>query len=515
VAPSQVEGLSLSQLVPHQGVGLPQRDDLMGICRTLLAESATLFRAIRWCLDDQPWDFAACVFPGLKVCHELANWLCGVSEFGSEISRDLCDRCYEHHDLLLGQLLSLAGEKSHIIAVSPCGYGLSAKALATECAADAWWPRALGADAGMAVVCGPGVERAVASAVRSVLDVAPTILAMLGVPGGRHLAGQPWLDIVPANLPVESGAMGEPDDQSETNEEPPVVSNSQTEHSADAIDRNDSVRYLFELGYIDPEEIAAQEAASRCQRETELNRVTSLADGGLALEAIAVLTQLAEQNPDWRQPHEMLARAYFQIKQRELAKHEINWLTWHGDESPQLYFLRGAIALDERQYDSALAYFCCARRGQQPLPGLLALEGCAHFRKRDFAAAEAAFRASIATDGPTPIACDGLSTICLRSGQPADAALHALEAVERDNRLGRGHFHLGLALLQMNRPHDARRAFESWVAVEPQRAAPYRWLAHIAQHHCNDASRAADYRSQARKVIRDRWNESNRRSAGA
>ena len=132
VAPSQVEELTLSQLVPRQAVGLPEREHLLGICRTLLAESVTLFRAFRWCLNDKPWDFAACVFPGIKICHELANWLHGVSESASEISRDLCDRCYEHHDLLLGQLLPLAGENCHIIAVSPCGYGIATEERSDE-----------------------------------------------------------------------------------------------------------------------------------------------------------------------------------------------------------------------------------------------------------------------------------------------------------------------------------------------------------------------------------------------
>jgi tetratricopeptide (TPR) repeat protein len=512
VAPSQVEGLSLSQLVPHQGVGLPQRDDLMGICRTLLAESATLFRAIRWCLEDQPWDFAACVFPGLKVCHELANWLCNTSEFGSEISRDLCDRCYEHHDLLLGQLLPLAAENSHIIAVSPCGYGLSAHGPTTDSAGDACWSGALGGEAGVAVVSGLGVQRAMVPSLRSALDLVPTILAMLNVPGGRDLAGRPWLDVVPVAPRAERVESWDTAAETKAGDDLHLESHAGVESSPNAVDRNGSASHLFELGYTDPEEVAEKEAAMRCQRETELNRVISLADSGHALEAIASLTQVEEQNPDWIQPHEMLARLYYQTKCKDLAKQEIDWLTWHGDESPQLYFLRGAIALNERQHDSALEYFHCARRGQQSLPGILALEGRVHLRRRDFAAAETAFRTSLEADGPTPIAFDGLSIVCLHSQKPEDAALYALEALERDNRLGLGHFHLGLALLQLNRPQEAQRAFETWAAVEPQRAAPFHWLAHIAQHHFNDSSLAADYRSRARQVVRERRKVSSRQS---
>ena len=268
--------------------------------------------------------------------------------------------------------------------------------------------------------------------------------------------------------------------------------------------RNAAVRHLLELGYVDPEEVAAREVADRCRQETELNRVTSLAESGLVPQAIAELKQIAEQNPDWLQPHEMLAKAYYQANQRDLAKQEIEWLSWHGDEAPQLYYLMGTIALDERQFDLALVYLRCARRAQRPLPGLLALEGCIHLRKRDFAAAETAFQSSIDVDGPTPPALDGLAAICLHSGRHEDAALHALEALEHDMRFGRAHYHLGLALLQLNRLPEAHRAFESWAAAEPQRAASYRWLAHVAQRHLNDSSLAATYRNQAREVVRRR-----------
>jgi tetratricopeptide (TPR) repeat protein len=487
VAPSQVEELTLLQFIPRQATGLPERDHLLGICRTLIAESVTLFRATRWCLTEKPWDFAACVFPGIKIAHELANWLQGTSDPAGEIARELCDRCYEHHDLLLGQLLSLVGENCHVVAVSPCDYGTAPNS-----------------QAGLAVIRGPGVQSRVVPTPRSALDLVPTILAMFGVPYGKDMGGRPWLDILPPNVKSESVETWDtnlgPDSQNGI-EEFLVPERSQ---SADAIAANAAVRHLVELGYVDPKDTTARELADCCRRETELNRVVSLLESGRTQLAITKLKQLAEQNPDWLQPHEMLAKAYYQTNERHLAKQEIDWLSWHGDEAPQLYFLTGAIALDQRQFDRALAHLRCAKRAQRPLPGLMALEGSVHLRKRDFAAAKAAFQSSIAVDGPTSSALDGLATICLQSGQREDAALHALEALERDMQFGRAHYHLGLALLQLNRLPEAQRAFESWAAADPLQAASYRWLAHLAERHLNDPSQAATYRNQARQVVRKR-----------
>ena len=62
----------------------------------------------------------------------------------------------------------------------------------------------LSSRAGLAVVCGPRVRKAVVPSPRSVLDLVPTILAMLGVPHGQDMEGRPWLDVLPADVKSES-----------------------------------------------------------------------------------------------------------------------------------------------------------------------------------------------------------------------------------------------------------------------------------------------------------------------
>ena len=55
-------------------------------------------------------------FPGIRSCHDLANWMQGVSPAAAEFSKRLLAGCYVYHDLLLGQLLPSVGEDSHLIA---------------------------------------------------------------------------------------------------------------------------------------------------------------------------------------------------------------------------------------------------------------------------------------------------------------------------------------------------------------------------------------------------------------
>ena len=100
-------------------------------------------------------------------------------------------------------------------------------------------------------------------------------------------------------------------------------------------------------------------------------------------------------------------------------------------------------------------------------------------RKRNFAAAETAFRSSIERDGPTLQSLDGLAAVNLDLGRYEEAAVNALDALAQEMRFGRAHYHLAVALLHLDKPHEALRALESWAAVEPQAAAPYRWMARV------------------------------------
>jgi tetratricopeptide (TPR) repeat protein len=97
-----------------------------------------------------------------------------------------------------------------------------------------------------------------------------------------------------------------------------------------------------------------------------------------------------------------------------------------------------------------------------------------------------------------------MGVVCLQHGEYEDAADWALRALEQDMRLFFAHYHLGLALAQLNRPAEAMRALETGTKVNAARTAPYYWLAHIARYQLNDLATANRYRELARTIIRQR-----------
>ncbi|MDZ4657601.1 MAG: alkaline phosphatase family protein [Bythopirellula sp.] len=502
MAPHQVEDITLGQLLPAHAIGLREHARLEAMCRDILAQTATLFRAIRWCLDARPWDFAACVFPGIRRCHELANWLRHSSPTAAELCESLVAGCYEHHDLLLGQLLSQIDDSTHVMVVSPTG-----NACTTMCEnSDANTQSLMGSvprNNGLAVIFDPGVSHRTGMSPRSLLDVAPTILTLLGVPYGKDMGGRPLEALFEGGLvseAIETWDSHSPHDTFQVKHELTAP----TEDTASGLAHNQEIEHLTELGYTDPFDVAASEVAVQCQRTATLNRAISLMDAGLLVQATAVLEQLTQQHPDWFHSRSLLAETYYRGRRRFAAREEIDWLTCHGFENAQLYLLSAAIEFADRQFDRALEELCCARRGKAIPPGASLLAGNIHLRKLNFPAAERAFQQSLEYDGPTASALDGLASVKLHLGEYEEAAVYALDALEKDMRLGKAHYHLSAALYFLNKPQEALQALSSWAAVEPRAAAPYRWMARVYRLLLQNLQQAQACLHQGKAVIRRR-----------
>ena len=252
-------------------------------------------------------------------------------------------------------------------------------------------------------------------------------------------------------------------------------------------DQNRDVEHLIELGYVDPQDLAAKQAVEQCRADYRIQS-SGLFDGRRPTFTghRRSWNDLRTQHPDWLNSRSLLAEAYYRANQRQSARAEIDWLMCQGVEQPQLYCLSGAVEFADRQFDLALEELRCAGRAGVKLPGLNALEGNIHLRRRDIAAAEAAFRSAIDFEGPTHQSLDGLAAVNLHRQRYEEAAISALDALEKDMRFGRAHYHLAVALLHLDKPHEALRALESWAAVEPQSAAPFRWMAHVSERSLGD-----------------------------
>jgi hypothetical protein len=112
---------------------------------------------------------------------------------------------YEYMDEVIGRLVAASAPDTTVIVLSDHGFG----------AADAAHPRPAEhryltgshRPEGVVIVAGPGVRRGASFDAPSHLDLAPTVLSLLGIPPGEEMPGRVWTEVfeptVARRLPVE------------------------------------------------------------------------------------------------------------------------------------------------------------------------------------------------------------------------------------------------------------------------------------------------------------------------
>lgn len=273
-----------------------------------------------------------------------------------------------------------------------------------------------------------------------------------------------------------------------------------------------SVRHLAELGYVDPEAVTARERALRRQLEAEFQQAANRYEQGDVEEARALFEKLIVDDPAWVAPRQLLAEIYYRTERLAEAETQLAWLTEHAVEHPRLALISGAIALARREVREAREALEYAAYVELSLPSVHVLLGMARLRLADLAGAEAALLKAVEQNPGDAHALDALAVVGLRRGDFPGAANFALEALTYDMQLFSAHYHLGVALVRLDRPQEAIVAFETATQVNPSSAAPYYWLSQIAGDALGDARLAAQYRGRGREVIRAR-REARRMSA--
>lgn len=275
-----------------------------------------------------------------------------------------------------------------------------------------------------------------------------------------------------------------------------------------------SVRHLIDLGYVDLEAVAAREAAVRRQLEAEFQQAAKVYEQGDIDGATRLYERLSADDPEWIAPRQLLAEMYYRTGRIAESRVQLDWLTEHAVEHPRLALLSGAIALSGRNLPEAVDALKYAAHVEPTLPSVHTLLGIALLRSADIEGAAKAFQRALERSEADAQAVDGLAAVCLRRKDFVGAANYALEALDRDIGVFSGHYHLGVALANMDRPRDAIAAFENAARINVNAAAPYRRLQRIAES-LGDAALAAQYRERGRQVVRRRRQSLERACRGS
>jgi hypothetical protein len=162
VRPEEIDSGAIAHFVPHWADVDQSRDPRLAQLRVLLAADFSSQAAITHLMGSAEWDFATVRFRAIgEICRIFGR-------ADTELYCDVLPSAFRLLDEMLGHLVKLAGEDTAVVLVSSHGFSSAGES----------WKK----PSGLFAARGPGLERDKLVHGASVQDIAPTILALAGIP---------------------------------------------------------------------------------------------------------------------------------------------------------------------------------------------------------------------------------------------------------------------------------------------------------------------------------------------
>jgi predicted AlkP superfamily phosphohydrolase/phosphomutase/tetratricopeptide (TPR) repeat protein len=320
-------------------------------------------RVTRYLHDQRRTDMLAVYFELIDACGHLFMEDApprrpGIADEDFAAFSKTVDRCYEYQDEVLGGLLELADNDTVTLVVSDHGFKSGDARPMTSGRADTGlaplWHRL----SGVILAAGPGVRRGATIEGASILDVAPTVLDLLGAPLSRELPGSPLRQAFEPGGLREGRAVDR-----YVFAAPPRAATSLDDGSEERIER------LRALGYLGDAATLRHDDEGR-SASSYLNEGACRAADGDEAGALRAYTRGLELDPRNVNARVFAARVY--VHQGELAKARelLDQALALDPNGIGVRLQRAAWAVESRRWDEATAELAVAGALDDRLPQL-------------------------------------------------------------------------------------------------------------------------------------------------
>jgi predicted AlkP superfamily phosphohydrolase/phosphomutase/tetratricopeptide (TPR) repeat protein len=511
---------------------------LAGLMRTL-CECVSIHSAATWLLDNQPWDFFGVYYDAIDhFCHGFMRYhpprQSWISERDFELYGNVVNMAYQFHDQMLGTLLKKAGEDVTVILMSDHGFHpdhLRPASIPDIPAGPAIEHR----DFGVLAISGPGIKKDELLHGPSVLDIAPTILTMYGLPMGEDMDGK-----VLAQAFVEAPGIS----FIPSWEEVPGADGRHPAHTRlDPVAAHEAMEQMIALGYIERPDENREVAVEKTIRELRYNLGEAYQDDDRHLEAHEIFSELWAKDRDEQrfavrlfvscqalgmtgEMREIVddldgrRRALFEeavVKVKELQKvaagdeaeaddeqkkELARWKNLARYQPPVIDYLKAQVLTAEKRYAEALATLRRVTAAHLLRPGLFLQTADLYLRLRRFRDAEEVYKRALAIDPDNAHAHLGICRMELRRRRFGDAAQAALDALQRVYHYPLAHYLLGLALLGLKEYERAAAAFGAAISFNPNFPEAHMRLAAVMETQLGDPEGAREHRRLAQRMRR-------------
>lgn len=423
--PQEWTTAELKAFVPELAKIDQDKDRGLARLAVLLSEAVTVQAAATSLLESSPGGFTAIWFGAIGAACQAFLTDC------HPVYRQVIAGVYRFLDQMLGRLVQLAGPEACMLLVSD------------RSAVGATTPNRAASPRGILAAAGPGIQADELAFGVSLLDIAPTILALHDFEPAPGMAGRRIPEICPAS-------------PSRTLIESPAPAR---EPAPDALHVNREIAALQPLGYKDAIAQAARPQSEEQRKRQSLNLARVLTAQGRDPEALPLFEQLASEDPNRNEIRLLLAHACYRSGRiaecRRISEQLLKQFPHHPLEPAAMAML----AIAEGRPGEALAQLD-ASRGREDLDAALHVAvGELYLKLGRAEKAIAAFQSAIRSDPALATAHEALARALLLCGLLEESAEAAMNAVRIRYDLPSAHLALARALLALDRKDDANRAF--------------------------------------------------------
>lgn len=502
--------LTTRQLLPFLPEAMPveaEKNPRIQALAKCLAECSTIHNATTYLAEHESWDFLAAYYDAIDhFGHGFMEFhppkMPHVSEDDFVIFRNVMAGVYRFHDMMLGRLLDLAGDDTTVILMSD--HGFQSSQLRPPLEADPTHPlrrRGPGVNPlawhrthGILLIKGPGIKQDELVHGATLLDITPTILAMLGLPIPQDMDGKPLVQIFTQPIEVSHIPSYEP-----PHEHDGIHREAQEE---DPYTAQQALQQLIDLGYI---QAPGADQAAAVQRVLD-ERLSNLAQihfsAGRPDQAYALLRQLLKTQ-DTPAIRCRAAMCLVQMGRIDEAEPLLEGLSDQPGQMPLVSVLRGQIEFARGHYEAAFRLFDAAQAANPRLPYLHLYLGRVHLRMKRLSLAEQALRKALEIDDDNAEAHDELGVVLREQGKLEDALYEHMRSAALLHHRPQTHLHLGIVLARLRQFDWAIRAFTVASELAPTWPYPHRCLARIYRRAKNDLDSARKHMQIAWRLRRE------------
>ncbi len=512
VHPSEI---TLPQLLPFFPGEKPKdlADPRIGMLATILAQCAATQNAAAHFAPEEDWDLLAVYYDAIDHAgHCFMEYyppaMAHVGQEDAALFGGVVEGVYRFHDMLLGRLLDVVGPDTSVLLLSD--HGFFHDELRPKVARHVQDPRkkfsiemnpvAWHRTHGIFAAAGPGIKRDELFYGTTLLDIAPTVLALLGLPVPDDMDGR-----------VLSGIFTEPPVPGRIASYEPAHPDDGTHRSAAAEETDPwtaraALEQMAALGYVQLPDGDDPQAAVGRARDDRLNNLAQVYfSSGRPAEALEILRGrlAAKEGPHLRCRIALCLLGLGKVAEAAATMADIA-PPWRNN--PLVRLILGQIALAENHLDEALSWLEPLEKEDFPKSHLHTVLGQIYLRCGLYKNAEAAFHRAVERDDDNAEAHDGLGVALRRQGFHEDAVYEHTRAAALQHHRPQTHLNLGIALT-MSRQFDwAIRAFTVVTELRPRDPLPHRYLAQLYRRVKNDDERVRHHLTayvELRRALRD------------